>query len=143
MVEVKGAPETFELDSLREHVERVARGEVCGWPGYDRLLHDPVEDAVMIDCDILLIEGNYLLLAEDGWDDLSDFADYTICLEADESMLRQRLIDRKEASGTTREKAEMFVDLSDMRNVRRCRERTKKAALTLRVRTDGRFEIKG
>ena len=140
MVDVKGAPETFDLTSLREHIERVARGEKCGWPGYDRQLHNPVEDETMIDCDILLLEGNYLLLAEDGWDELSNHADCTVFLKADESILRERLIDRKEASGNTREKAEAFVDFSDMRNVRRAQEQSKTADLTLRVLENGRLK---
>lgn len=140
MVDVKGAPETFDLESLRKHIERVARGERCGWPGYDRHLHNPVEDESMIDCDVLLLEGNYLLLKEEGWDDLSDYADYTIFLRADEKELRRRLVDRKEASGNTREKAEKFVDFSDMRNVRRCLTKSKKADMTLRILEDGRLE---
>jgi len=139
MVQVKGAPETFDLEGLRAHVERAAAGEKCGWPGYDRHLHDPVENETVIDCDILLIEGNYLLLAEDGWEELSKFADYTIFMEAEEAMLRERLVDRKEASGKTRAQAEEFADFSDMRNVRRVLEGSKKADLTLRVREDGRW----
>lgn len=137
MVEVKGAPETFDLQRLRDRIARVARGETCGWPGYDRHLHNPVEDETMIDCDILLLEGNYLLLEEDSWSDLSDHADYTIFLRAEEDMLRERLVGRKEASGNTRAKAEKFVDFSDMRNVRRCLERSKEADLTLRILEDG------
>ena len=56
-------------------------------------------------------------------------------------MLRKRLVDRKEASGNTREKAEAFVDFSDMRNVRRCLSGSKKADMTLRIREDGRFGV--
>ena len=140
MVDVKGAPETFDLESLRKHIEKVARGEKCSWPGYDRKLHNPVEDETLIDCDILLLEGNYLLLEEEGWNELSGYADYTIFLRAEAAMLRERLVDRKEASGNTRAKAEAFVDFSDMRNVRRCLEKSKKADLTLRIQADGRLE---
>ena len=46
MVEVKGAPITFDLEKLTERVKEVASGAVCGWPGYDRLLHKPVDHAV-------------------------------------------------------------------------------------------------
>ncbi len=42
---------------------------------YDRLLHNPVEDAINIDGDIIILEGNYLLLDEEGWRDVADFAD--------------------------------------------------------------------
>ena len=43
LVEIKGAPETFDLPALREAVRKIARGEVIGWPVYNRLLHNPVE----------------------------------------------------------------------------------------------------
>ena len=141
MVDVKGAPETFDLEQLREHIEKAVSCKTCGWPTYNRHLHNPVEDAVTIDGDILLIEGNYLLLEEEGWGELPGFADYTVLLKADEDMLKERLIDRKEASGNPREAAERFVDFSDIRNVRRCLEKSKKADLILKVRGDGRFEI--
>ena len=140
MVQVKGAPETFDLEGLREHIEMASESGTCGWPTYNRHLHNPVEDAITIDGDILLIEGNYLLLEEEGWNELAEFADYTISLRADEKLLRARLIDRKEASGNSREAAIKFVDFSDMRNVRRCLEKSKKADLTLQVREDGHYE---
>jgi pantothenate kinase len=48
-----------------------------------RAVFRPVDDAVFVDGDIIIIEGNYLLLNEDGWRDLSDMADYTISITAD------------------------------------------------------------
>lgn len=59
------------------------------------MLHDPVEDAVYVDGDIVILEGNYLLLNEDGWRDLSKMADYTISIKADPEMLKKRLVERK------------------------------------------------
>ncbi len=84
MVEIKGAPITFDLESLIDSIKRVASGEICGWPVYDRTLHNPVPDAITVDGDIILLEGNYLLLDEDGWRDISAYADYTISITADE-----------------------------------------------------------
>ena len=66
MVKIKGAPVTFDLERLTESIRNVAEGEKCGWPVYDRLLHNPVENAVTVDADIVLLEGNYLLLDESG-----------------------------------------------------------------------------
>ena len=137
MVEVKGAPETFDLEALTERVKRVSLDEAVGWPAYNRLLHNPVENAVTIDSSIVLLEGNYLLLAEDGWRDLSAFADYTVSVRADEELLRTRLIDRRIKTGVEREAAVRFVDFSDMPNVRLCLERTKHADLELQIGRDG------
>ena len=133
MARIKGAPITFDLQALRTKIEEAAQGQTCKWPHYDRQLHDPVDDAITIDADIVLIEGNYLLLDADGWRDLSRYADYTISLTADEEMLRSRLIRRKMKTGMTQEDAKRFVESSDMRNVRLCLDKTMKADLELSV----------
>ena len=133
MAGIKGAPITFDLDALTRKIREVSEGNICRWPHYDRQLHDPVDDAVTIDADIVLIEGNYLLLDMDDWRELSRYADYTIVLTADEDMLRERLIGRKMKTGMTREDAERFVESSDMRNMRLCLDMTMKADLELSV----------
>lgn len=137
MVEVKGAPETFDLEKLTEAVKKAASGERCPWPAYDRMLHDPIENAVTVDGDIVLLEGNYLLLDKDGWRDLKAFADYTVSVRADESILRARLIDRRIKTKVDRERAVRFVDFSDMPNVRLCLEKTLPADLRLLIGPDG------
>lgn len=131
MVRIKGAPETFDLDKLTKSVRRVAAGEVCGWPQYDRLLHNPVEDAITVDGGIVLLEGNYLLLDEDGWRDLRQYADYTIMIRAEEDMLRERLVARRMKTGVPEKESGEFVDYSDMVNVRTCLEKSMPADLTL------------
>lgn len=136
MVDIKGAPVTFDSDALRCKIQEVCREKSCKWPIYDRLLHNPVEDAITVDGDIVLLEGNYLLADIDGFRDLSELADYAISISAEEELLRKRLIDRKEASGNTRQKAEKFVDFSDMANVRLCLQKTRKADLELVVSSD-------
>ena len=133
MASIKGAPITFDLDALTRKIREVTEGNICRWPHYDRQLHDPVDDAIMIDADIVLIEGNYLLFDADGWRELSQYTDYTISLTADEEMLRSRLIRRKMKTGMTREDAERFVESSDMRNVRLCLDKTMKADLELSI----------
>ena len=139
MVEIKGAPITFDLERLTEGVREAASGAVCGWPVYDRLLHNPVENAVTIDSAIVLLEGNYLLLDEDGWRELSKYADYTVSVRAEEDMLRQRLIDRRVKTGVSREAAIRFVDFSDMPNVRLGLDKTMPADLRLSLDADGDY----
>ena len=137
MVNIKGAPVTFDLELLTEKIREVKEGRICKWPRYDRLLHNPVEDAIVINADIVLLEGNYLLLDMDGWRDLSAYSDYTIKISADEKMLRERLVTRRIATGVPRDKSEEFVDFSDMANVTLCMEKSMKADLELAVSTDG------
>jgi pantothenate kinase len=139
MVEVKGTPETFDLEKLENAIKIVLNDKTCGWPAYDRLLHNPVENAITVDSEIVLLEGNYLLLDTEGWKELSDYADYTISISANEDMLRDRLVTRRIASGHEKESAAAFVDFSDMYNVRLCAEHSKKADLMLKVDADGNF----
>ena len=141
MVDIKGAPVTFDLDLLKNRITDVLKKELVGWPGYDRHLHNPVEDAVTVSRDVVLLEGNYLLLDEEGWRDLSELADYTIFIKADADKLRTRLIDRKEKSGNTLEVATRFVDYSDMANVRLCLEKSKEADLTLVLSDDDQYRV--
>ena len=140
LVEIKGAPITFDLEALEERIRLVASGANCGWPTYDRNLHNPVENAIQVTSDIVLLEGNYLLLDEDGWRDLSDYADYTIFISADEDMLRSRLVERK-AKNTPIEQAKEFVEKSDMRNAIEVLHSSKKADLNLRVNSDSEYEV--
>ena len=139
MVEVKGAPETFDLEALTQRVKSLAAGETTGWPVYDRLLHNPVEDAVRVDGDIVILEGNYLLLDMDGWRDLASCADYTISVRADEGMLRERLIGRRMKTGVSREESIRFVDFSDMPNVRLCLNSSLPADLQLEIDSRGEY----
>ncbi|MBE5823401.1 MAG: nucleoside/nucleotide kinase family protein [Butyrivibrio sp.] len=133
MVDIKGAPVTFDLDLFTEQIRRLFKEEKVFWPSYDRHLHNPVEDAILVERKIVFLEGNYLLLEEDGWRNLKDMADYTVFITADEDVLRDRLVDRKFKSGKEREVAEKFVDYSDMANVRLCLSKSSKADLTLYV----------
>lgn len=136
MVKIKGAPVTFDLPLLTERIKQVAAGEKCGWPIYDRTTHNPQDNVITVGSDIVLLEGNYLLLDEPGWDELVKYADYTILIKADENHLRNRLIERKAASGNSIEDSTKFVDFSDMVNVRTCLLKSKNADLELEVLED-------
>ena len=133
---IKGAPETFDLEKLSRALER-ARTQDIRWPVYDRRLHDPVEDALPVTGEILLVEGNWLLLDEPGWRELD--CDYSAFIAADESLLRGRLVERKARGGLSRREAEAWYDASDGPNVRRCMARRRRADLELRLDAEGRL----
>ena len=141
MVKIKGAPVTFDLEHLTKSVKKVAAGEVCGWPVYDRLLHNPIENALTVSGEIVILEGNYLLLNEPGWSELKNDADYTISISAEEDFLRERLIDRRIKTGVDPEAAVQFVDFSDMPNVRLCLQKPMAADLQLRIDSTGDYFI--
>lgn len=141
MVNIKGAPVTFDLEKLTQAIESVTGQENTLWPSYDRHLHNPVEGTYRITEKIVLIEGNYLLLNEDGWRDLKRYADYCIKITAKEDFLRKRLIDRKIKSGNSQEEAREFVEFSDMANVRICLNNSLEADMVLALDDEGEYHV--
>ena len=140
---IKGAPETFDLGKLRERIEQLRSGEPTPWPHYDRTLHDPVDGAILVTGDIVLLEGNYLLLDEPGWRDLKALADYTIRIDAPEDCLYGRLLARKARSGAlSPEQVEAHVVNSDMPNVRRCLSGSFEGDLKLRMLPSGEYVLR-
>lgn len=114
--DIKGAPETFDVDALYACIEETKQKDTY-WPIYDRNIHDPIADQIFVDRSILLVEGNYLLLEEEPYQKLAELCDYSVWIQAKEEMLKERLIQRKQRGGITREAAEQFYEKSDRSNV--------------------------
>lgn len=134
MAKIKGMPETFDAEKLRRTLLATQSGLVR-WPVYDRRIHDVVEDAVEVTGDILIVEGNWLLLDRPVWRDLP--RDMTVFIGATEDQLRERLIARKMRGGLSREDAEIFYDRTDGPNVRLCMAESLPADLSLVLGQDG------
>ena len=139
MRDIKGAPETFDVDLLVEKI-REARQDGTNWNIYDRKIHDVLPDYWSVEEDILLIEGNYLLLKETGWTNVRVLADYSVFIDAEPYLLRERLINRKVAGGKSREEAEKFFDFSDAKNIERVLKNSARADETWKLLPDGDFE---
>ena len=141
LASIKGASVTYDLAHMEERLGRIAAGEDCGWPEYSRQIHDPVEDAVTVSGDIVLLEGNYLLLEEAGWKDLRKYADLTVRIDTDPEKVRERLIRRKMNNGISYEEAASYVERSDFYNIRACLEHSARADLNLFMTDDGVYEL--
>lgn len=135
---IKGAPETFDVASLARHLEASAERDLV-WPTYDRRVHDVVPGTAPVTADLVLVEGNWLLLDEPGWQDLATYAAFVIYLDAEPELLRDRLVERKIRGGLSPEAAAEFYERSDRRNVERVRASSdlSKVDLTLHVQADG------
>ena len=105
MRDIKGAPETFDIDLLIDKIREV-RQEGTNWNVYDRKIHDVLPDYWSVEDDIILLEGNYLLLNESGWTNVRVLSDYSVFVDAEPKLLRERLVNRKVAGGWSREDAE-------------------------------------
>ena len=137
--EIKGAPETFDVDTLQEKLREV-RQEGTDWNIYDRKIHDVVENALSVEDDIILVEGNYLLLKDPRWTNIRALADYTVFITADAEFLKERLISRKVQGGKTRDEAEKFYYNSDSKNVERILNNSAAANETWKLLSDNDFE---
>lgn len=137
---IKGAFETFNLTSLIDKLKQL-KVKDPKWPYYDRNLHDPIDDAIAVDKEIVVIEGNYLLLDEPVWNGLHKLADFTVFIDTDPKFLEERLVGRKVRGGTSFEDAKVFYEKSDSQNVDIVLNHSISADLTLYMNQDGSFEI--
>ena len=136
MKSIKGAPQTFDLDSLQAKIREVKYDE-ADFPIYDRNIHDVVPDAVSVEAEIILIEGNYMLLKDPRWTNIRTLADYTVFIKAEPEMLKRRLIDRKVRGGMSQEEAENFYNTSDGKNVELVLNNSAEADETWTLEIDG------
>ena len=141
MKEVKGCPETYDLEKLRAKIHELRKGGEIRWPIYSRAIHDVVEDAVLVNRQIVVLEGNWLLSSEDPWNQLVILCDDSVFIGADESFLKDRLVDRKMKGGLSLEEATKFCERSDCRNVRRLMRAHQIANTNLMLQADGTYIV--
>ncbi|MBR5509620.1 MAG: nucleoside/nucleotide kinase family protein [Lachnospiraceae bacterium] len=138
MKEIKGCPESYDIEKLRTKLSELKAGD-AKFPVYDRNIHDVVEEAVAVTEKIVLIEGNWLLLDEEPWAQLMEYCDDSIFIGADESLLKDRLIQRKMRGGLAAEAAEAYYERVDRKNVRRLMEAHHTAGTNLVMQPDGNY----
>jgi len=129
-VKDKGAPHTFEGAAFADFLERLkaAKTDVSG-PGYSRKIEDVVQEAFTIAAEtrLLIVEGNYLLLANSPWWRIKPLLDSSIFIAVPRETVRTRLMKRHAEEGLfsferNREHVER-VDLSNYDVVARSRPR--------------------
>lgn len=129
----KGAPETFDAAGFRSLVARLRdRAEVVV-PRFDRARDLAIAGAEVVDadCEVVVVEGNYLLFAEPPWDGLAPLWDLRIFLDLPERELRARLIRRWRDHGLTEGEAVARAEANDLANARRILAARLGADLTL------------
>jgi pantothenate kinase len=116
----KGMPHTFEGAAFADFLERLkgATGAVTG-PAYSRKIEDVVEDAFTVPATarLLVVEGNYLLLATAPWWRVKPLLDRAIYFEIPVEMVRTRLMKRHAEEGLfTEERNRAHIDRVDLVN---------------------------
>lgn len=137
---IKGSYETFNLSEIIDKLKQL-RVKNSKWPFYDRKLHDPVNDAISVTRNIVVVEGNWLLLDKPVWKGLSHFADFSVFIDTHPNFLKERLVNRKIRGGSTPEEALAFYQQSDAANVEKVLNSSIKADLRLFMNRNGSFEI--
>ena len=141
MREVKGSAETYDFDKLYSKISALKQHGDIYWSFYDRVIHDVAENFTFINGQILIIEGNWLLLDEPRWSDLVQFCDYSIFINADRETLISRLTERKIIGGLSAEEARTFVMRSDVENIKRILSHRLRYDMELQMNEDGSYTI--
>ena len=115
---MKGAPHTFDVDAFVSMLRTLRDGADASLPGFDRTIDDPRPGRHHIagDAPIVIVEGNYLLLAEPPWGAVAGLLDAVGFVDVDNAVRVQRLIDRHVEFGKSPAAARAFVYESDEHN---------------------------
>ncbi len=117
----KGAPQTFDLKRLARLISDLRSNKARHYPTFDRNADMTVREGgnVPEKTEIVLVEGNYLLLDEPGWRELQAFWDASIWLDVSEDVLKSRLIRRWTSHGLSVADAQQRAEENDLVNARR------------------------
>ncbi len=131
----KGAPETFDIGGLAHLLDRLRRNAEAevAVPVFDRGLELSRNAARLIpkETDVVIAEGNYLLLDRPGWRDLGALFDLTVALDVPQEVLRARLLERW--AHLPPAEAAAKVEVNDLPNGRAVRDGSRLADVVLRL----------
>jgi len=118
----RGAPDTFNPHKLKADLNRILFGDepTVSIPGFDHAVGDPQADQhtfIRGQHNIVICEGIYLLHDSDGWEDVKNYLDYGICIQASVDACVGRLKERNKCiPGYTEEEIEVRCEVVDRRN---------------------------
>lgn len=114
----KGAPDTFDPSGYAALLRRILDGEQVWAPGFERVLEQPIAQSLPVTArtQVVVSEGNYLLLPGPAWEPLRDlFSEIWFC-RIDDSVRLERLMARHARFGRSPSDAREWVLRSDERN---------------------------
>jgi len=116
----KGAPHTFDVGGFAHLLGRLKANTApeVAIPLFDRELEVARAGAAIIaqDVELLLVEGNYLLLDRAPWDQLATCFDLTVMIDVSEAELRRRLSQRWVDLGYDVDAVALKVEENDLPN---------------------------
>ena len=119
LLDRKGAPETFDAWGYAALLRRVRTAHETVWaPGFERDLEQPLAGVIAIEpeTELVVTEGNYLLLDRPEWRAVRAELDEVWFLDVQAAVRRPRLVARHAAYGKTPDEAEAWVARVDDAN---------------------------
>jgi pantothenate kinase len=119
----KGAPDTFDAAGYAALVRRLrtqAHDEIVYAPEFRREIEEPVAGAIPVfpTTQLVITEGNYLLLDSGPWAGIADMLDEVWYVEVDDVPRKQRLARRHQQFGRTSSEAMDWIEATDEPNAR-------------------------
>lgn len=135
LVAVKGSPQTFDAHGFVDTVKRIRAQESAPiWvPEFRREIEDAIASAIEVpaSAQLVILEGNYLLLKAEPWAELRALFDHTWFVAPDESLRQERLIARHVAYGRNADDARAHALGSDENNAEFIRTSSDLAGTTM------------
>jgi pantothenate kinase len=137
--ERKGAPDTFDSAGYVALLRRLGEqrpDEIVYAPEFRREIEEPVADAIAVQpqTQLVITEGNYLLLQEGPWAEVASLLDEAWYVEVEDDALRvERLVRRHQQFGRSHEEARVWVAQTDEPNARRIAATRERAHRVIRI----------
>lgn len=134
LARVKGAPETFDAWGFVHLLGRLKTGaELIYAPMFHRAVEQAISGAIPIpvDTELVVVEGNYLLLADEPWSLGRPLFDLAVYLDVPAAVRVPRLLDRARDGGRDAAAAEDWVYRNDEANARRIASSRERADVLL------------
>jgi pantothenate kinase len=119
----KGAPDTFDsagYAALLRRLRQQSEGEIVYAPEFRRDIEEPIAGAIPVlpATQLVITEGNYLLLDDGPWAGVAALLDEVWYVEVDDAMRTNRLVQRHERFGRSAQAARDWVAGTDEPNAR-------------------------
>lgn len=103
-------------------------------PSFDHGVGDPVEDDIFVSLQhkVVIVEGNYLLLEDGAWKDVSSMFDEKWFIDVDIDTAMQRVLKRHISTGKPPDVAKWRIEYNDQPNAELIIKSKKNADLVIR-----------
>lgn len=120
LLHLKGIPDTFDAASFVDLLRRLrtTTHENVYCPVFDRSIEASIENAIVVEPKhkVCVVEGNYLLLERQPWDQCRNYLDEAWFLDVQIATILPRLYERHILGGRAPEAAKAKVESTDLPN---------------------------